>query len=356
MGFTGYGWDERHSPGEGLSNILGALLHPVGYYDTGQGPRINQWLNGQTKPTVIAPRTDYVTNKLDTDQDIFSYGCAILFINYLVYQRGFSLKSVIRAGGSTLAETFVRLTGEFLGSAYNEFNALLQAHLGNSTTIFLPRDNIFPLLDPQFRSVEVTEAAPIGKGEFTDPQPVSWTVKQGIICPPAPYDYFRHHALLEQPIFVRATGMANAAIGWTIGGLQPGGTQLGPWTTVTVVTPVTVKNPDGGEVIIAEEVTLQYATASNWNSLVVYLKTINSNGNCNLNLHLHRPRGRLPHEATPPQFTDDPSLHQRHLAARSRRHPGLQEMQPLLRPDQQNLLVPHGCPRRRQEPPRSRPH
>ncbi len=38
MGFTGYGWDAGASPGEGLSNLLGALLHPRGYYDAGQGP------------------------------------------------------------------------------------------------------------------------------------------------------------------------------------------------------------------------------------------------------------------------------------------------------------------------------
>ena len=31
MDFTGYGWGARNSMGEGLSNLLGALLHPVGY-------------------------------------------------------------------------------------------------------------------------------------------------------------------------------------------------------------------------------------------------------------------------------------------------------------------------------------
>jgi len=46
MGFTAYGWNAGQAPGEGLSNLLGALLHPQGYYDAKQGPRINQWLNG----------------------------------------------------------------------------------------------------------------------------------------------------------------------------------------------------------------------------------------------------------------------------------------------------------------------
>ena len=68
MGFTGYGWDAGQSPGEGLSNLLGALLHPRGYYDTGQGPRINQWLNGNG----TLPRFDYVSTAAPTDKDILS--------------------------------------------------------------------------------------------------------------------------------------------------------------------------------------------------------------------------------------------------------------------------------------------
>lgn len=307
MGFTGYGWDAGHSPGEGLSNVLGALLHPAGYYDAGQGPRINQWLNGQATAPVIAPRTDYVTNKLDTDKDIFSYGCAILFLNYLVYQRSYSLKSVIRAGGATLADTFATLTGEAKEAGYVEFNALLQAHVGSATTNSIPRDNIFPLRDIPFRSLEATEAAPIDKGEFTDPHPVSFTLKQGIACRPAAYDYFRHHILEEQPIFVRARGMANARIDWAIAGLQPGSTTIGAWTTVTVATPVTVKNPDGGEVIVANQVTFQYATASAWNSLAVYLKPITWNGNCTLNLTFSAHEVAFPAEAVT-TITDDPTL------------------------------------------------
>lgn len=40
--------------GEGLSNLLGTLLHPYGYYPTNQGPRINQSLNGSAGPPIIA--------------------------------------------------------------------------------------------------------------------------------------------------------------------------------------------------------------------------------------------------------------------------------------------------------------
>ena len=299
MQFTGYGWDPAHSPGEGLSNLLGALLHPAGYYDTNQGPRINQWLNGQTSPPVIAPRTDYVTQKLDTDKDIFSYGCAILFINYLVSQRGYSLKAVIRAGGSTLAETFANLTREFPGSGFNEFNALLQAHLGSSTTNNLRRDNPFPLLDTQLRSLQVDEQASIASGEFTDPHPVAFNVKPGIACPVASYTYSRHRSQVEQPIFLRARGFANAVINWNIDNIIAVGPTVGPWTTITVATPLTVKDPDGAEVVIAEQVTLQWASTGTWNALAVFVRTVSTNGNFDLTLRF---------SATEAAFTKEPAV------------------------------------------------
>lgn len=307
MGFTGYGWDAGHSPGEGLSNVLGALLHPAGYYDSGSGPRINLWLNGQTTPSVIAPRTDYVTYKLDTDKDEFSYGCAILFINYLVFQLRFPLKTVIRAGGSTLGETFARLTGDSPGSGFNDFNALLQAHIGSSTTNYMLRDNIFPLLDVPFRSIEVTEPAFISKGEFTETQPTPFNVKPGSICAVATYSYFRHDALVEQPIYVRVQGTANAAISWGIEGFEAGETQSGVWTTGKVATPLTIKNPDGSEVIVAEEVTVQFAVGQSWNAWVVYFRTPESNGNYTLNLTFSAREAAYPNEAVV-SATDTPSL------------------------------------------------
>jgi hypothetical protein len=103
MQFTGYGWGPGNSMGEGLSNLAGALLHPAGYYATGAGPRINQWLNGAGGPASIPPpppRYDYVANTENTDQHISSYVCSILINNYLVYQLGYPLKNVMRAGGS----------------------------------------------------------------------------------------------------------------------------------------------------------------------------------------------------------------------------------------------------------------
>jgi len=113
-----------------------------------------------------APRADFVSKTLNTDQDIFSYGCAILFINYLVYQLGHPLEDVIRAGGSTLAETYSRLTGQPADAAYASFNELLQDHIRNSTTNNMPRDNIFPLIQTTMQIIFTAYKKEIDLGEI----------------------------------------------------------------------------------------------------------------------------------------------------------------------------------------------
>jgi hypothetical protein len=281
MEFTGNGWDPGQSTGEGLSNLLAALLHPNGYYATGQGPRINQWLNGGGGPPPFVPRQDFISNTINTDQDQFSYGCAILFINYLVYQRGYTLKEVIGASGSTLAETYSHLTGEPVSAAFNAFNALLQAHIGNTTTNNMQRDNIFPLVDLPFRSLQVTVGDPIDKGHFSDPQPVQWQVKPGIVCPEDFYGYYSDRMLVETPVYARARGMANAVFRWTVEGVDL--PVHGSWANATVNSPLTVKNPDMSETIVANSVTFSYNIVDIWNGSVLYMKSQDWNGNCLLN-------------------------------------------------------------------------
>jgi hypothetical protein len=279
MEFTGYGWYPGNSMGEGLSNLVGALLHPAGYYTTNAGPRINQWLNGGAGHP---PRFDFVANTEGTDQDIFSYGCAILFINYLVYQLGRPLKDVIRAGGGSLAETYARLTGQPAASAYAGFNALLQKHIGNNTANQMKLDNIFPLYDPDHRRVQLTLGDPINKGISTDQPPVEFQVKPGLLCPAADFGFTRQHEQLEQPIYARAIGTANAAVRWSINGVDV--PVRNSWTNVTINTPLTVNNPDRTTNTVANAVTLQYGILDAWNASVLYLKTLTTNGNCSLDV------------------------------------------------------------------------
>jgi len=282
MDFTGYGWGAGNSMGEGLSNLLGALLHPAGYYDTNQGPRINPWLNGGGGPPPNPPRADFVTNTENTDKNIFSYGCAILFVNYLVSQLGHPLKNVIRAGGGTLSETYSRLTGQGASAAFPTFNALLQKHIGSFTSNNMLRDNIFPLFDPAQCKVVLTVGQPVETPVPADPAPVSFEVKPGIACPADKYDFFRQHQQVEVPIYARARGTASAVFRWEIEGVTVA--VRNQFTNITVNVPSTVKNPDGKTQTIANMVAIQYGILDTWNGSVLYLKTLTSDGNCSLKI------------------------------------------------------------------------
>lgn len=197
-------------------------------------------------------------------------------------QRGYALKDVIRVGGSTLAETYSRLTGEPQSAAYNIFNALLQQHIGNTTTNNMLLDNIFPLHDPDHRTVGIAVGDPIDKGDSTDAAPVQFSVKPGLLCPAASYGFFRQREQLEQPVYARARGMANASFRWTIESVEVD--VRNSFTNVTINTPVTVGNPDGTTVTVAPAVTIQYGILDTWNGSVLYLKTLTTNGNCSLNV------------------------------------------------------------------------
>jgi hypothetical protein len=187
---------------------------------------------------------------------------------------------VIKAGGSTLADTYARVTGQPANGAYNAFNALLQAHIAGSTTNNMLRDNIFPLLDVTHRRIQLTVGDPVDQRDMTDATPVSWVLKPGLVCPAAPYDFLRQHQLIEQPVFARALGTANAAFRWTVGGTEI--PVRNAWTNVVVNTAVTMKNPDGTVTPVANAVALQYGILDVWNGSALYLKTVNWNGNCEL--------------------------------------------------------------------------
>lgn len=113
MDITSGGWNRGSSEGEALSVILGTEFRPMGYYGAASGaPRVNAWLRSS--------RPDWISQTEPTDQNAISYGCGILFINYLRHQLGFDLASIIAtrppfdigAGGSTLAGRYAALTGK----------------------------------------------------------------------------------------------------------------------------------------------------------------------------------------------------------------------------------------------------
>jgi hypothetical protein len=276
MGFTGYGWNAGYSNGEALSGVMGALLHPYGYYDTGQGPRVNQWLNGG--------RPDFVAKTDQTDQNFVTFGCGILFINYLVHQLGFDLKAVIRAGGDTLAETYHRLTGKPASSAFDGFSKLIDAHADPKGKTFAAIDNIFPLYDVPRRTVSLSPGNPVVQIPVPDPTPHSFPIKPGFFCPEKPYDFLETRSIVEAPFYAHSTGLLNAAFAWQIDGNNISMPSGGGWGSINLNTPVTVRNPDRTVTTIANSTTLRYFIRYSWNGTELFLKNTDIRGNCSVTL------------------------------------------------------------------------
>ncbi len=128
------GWNCGASAGEGLSRVLATELHPA---SLGRFASASHWLN--------SPRPDWVTQTETTDRDYVSIGCATLFINYLRHQLHFSLAQIVQAGGTTLAQTYERLTGST--DAFGPFAGLLEARFPPGVTVDLANDNPFPLAE-----------------------------------------------------------------------------------------------------------------------------------------------------------------------------------------------------------------
>ena len=126
------GWNCGASAGEGLSRVLATELHPA---SLGRFASASHWLN--------SPRPDWVTRTEGTDRDYVSIGCATLFINYLRHQLHFSFAQIVQAGGTTLQQTYERLTGS--ADAFGPFASLLEAAFPPGVTVNLPNDNPFPL-------------------------------------------------------------------------------------------------------------------------------------------------------------------------------------------------------------------
>jgi hypothetical protein len=129
------GWNCGASNGEGLSRVLATRMYPA---ELDGFASASDWLN--------SGRPDWVSNNEPTDRNFISIGCSTLFINYLRYQLHFTLAQIVLAAGTTLQQTYARLTGS--NDAFGPFAALLQRHFPAGTPVSLANDNPFPLLDP----------------------------------------------------------------------------------------------------------------------------------------------------------------------------------------------------------------
>jgi hypothetical protein len=220
------GWNPSNSAGEGLSRVAAAELHPLGYYrpagSPGNGPYSTAWLqlayrtrNMQDADTQ-GPPYDFVTVSEDTDGNILSFGCAIVFLYYLHSQLHYSWRQIATSWGAHLCETFAQLTGRASHSAFTEFSDVLNAHLPPGTTFAPATENVFPLS----AAPPVVLVTSYGTSQGRTHR--DWgraALKAGPICEKEVYLY--HQIDLTTPVSVvaRAPGALAPHFSWELNGV-----------------------------------------------------------------------------------------------------------------------------------------
>jgi hypothetical protein len=146
------------SGGEGLSRVVGELLHPNTVPATVQN-YVNAWLASDPTKDPSATlagtefRKDWISvnfeggknktgNFVNGDDDSYSYGCAMLFIYFLMFQLGFSMSQIVRNLQATWAGTYTALTGDASGG-FDRFKQLLAKAFPAPTKGLLAGDNPF---------------------------------------------------------------------------------------------------------------------------------------------------------------------------------------------------------------------
>ncbi|MGT2525785.1 hypothetical protein ACU4GG_00105 [Streptomyces nojiriensis] len=275
MDFTGFGWNRGRSDGEALSLVLGAELHPVGYYNSGQGPRVNAWLLSPNRP-------DWVTATAPSDTDFISFGCGILFINYLRHQQGYSLEKIIRTHGPDLADRFDALTAVGRNWAFPAFARILAEHIPIGSGIQVPVDNVFPLRDGDSRSVGLTQDwTQISRIRASPEAPSTFRAKAGFICKEREYNYWPTNEILEYEIVATGYGFATAKIEWSVNGLP-----LPKYSgQVTVQAAMSAEIPPHVRTDLgASKTTLTYIISERWNQSTLFLRNSANHGNYTLDV------------------------------------------------------------------------
>ena len=288
MGITSSGWNPGSSEGEALSIVLGTELRPMGYYGPASGaPRVNSWLQ--------SGREDWISTTELTDKNELSYGCGVLFINYLRHQLRFDLASIIATrppfdltlGGCTLASRYAELTGKPAAAAFPEFMNFLEQHLPSSLAAqeWVGRDDIFPLQTPQNRSVFVSTATTQISYDRKEP-PSHVTLKPGLLCGEGEYQYWRVEEISQMTASASASGFASAAYQWSINGqtLVPTSDSL---RTVQLQADVAIPQPDR---TVSDQpaatVQVQYLINPTWNRSTLLIRNDSHDGLEHFHVHV----------------------------------------------------------------------
>jgi hypothetical protein len=281
-------WDRGASHGEALSIILATELHPQGYYGgIGDAPRVNAWLKSN-------PRQDWVSSNEDTDNNNLSYGCGVLFINYLRHQLGFDLGDIIALrpdvtnflGGYTLAERYADLTGNSSAQAFPEFMAFLERHLPQSRAAetWVGRDDIFPLRDAPQRSVFMSTETKQIKANRIEPSK-SVTIKPGILCGEGEYRYWDVQEDNLITSHASCSGFANAGYRWTLNGTDLPASAV--WATTTIPVDITIPKPNKtAQELPGSSVVIAYRMETEWNRSRLLIQNANYFGTYHLKIRV----------------------------------------------------------------------
>lgn len=145
MLFGGHLWNRGESPGEALSRIM-AFTIVSSQADSDGSAQL--WLDSS--------RPDFVNAADPTDTNQLANGCGVLFLYYMLYQLGFSMRALATVGGGQgnfaqkLSLVYGLLTGDTsdsgLDAAFQEFSSLLATTFPPGAPSSLVGDtNPFPL-------------------------------------------------------------------------------------------------------------------------------------------------------------------------------------------------------------------
>jgi hypothetical protein len=129
------GWDCGHTNGEALSRVL-AVERNANLASVTVPTEQSWWSNGHQ---------DYVNVNSATDQNEDANGCGALFLYYLHTQLGFSWTQIATTGGSSLGDTYEKLTGKDPQASFQDFLGRL-ATIAQGGQLNVPRSgNPFPI-------------------------------------------------------------------------------------------------------------------------------------------------------------------------------------------------------------------
>jgi hypothetical protein len=224
-------WLAGSSHGEGLSQFCAYMMAPAGYNAFYAATFENTWLQTPDRP-------NWVDTTEATDGDVYSYGCALLYLFYLRSQLGYSTESIIQNGADTLAGTYNKLTGR--NDAFDPFSRLLgRFYPHGERDAYLEVVDPFPLIEGPGRRVDI-DGTENDLGAHLFMHDGHATTRPFFNCPEKNYKFDIYGQPYQLALSAKTHGFASAGFNWYLNGLVMTGTS----GSVTVPIRITEKDPN----------------------------------------------------------------------------------------------------------------